>query len=598
MQTKQEKVIEEEILKEISPEEMLQTVEFLSERIGGPRLPGTPKEYNAAVYVKNRFESYGVPAEIEELDCYVDRSVESQLRILSPEMKDVICESFGWSFSTQPGGVTSDVVGLDYGTLEEYRRVDVAGKIILCRSGKIRRGEKAKHAEEHGAAGLIMIAPFPGNIISQLGTIGKLRHIPAVTVSYEDGQYLRQLLEKGSVTARLKVTSIREWAKTYNVTATLVGLKRPDEEISVGAHLDNWGPGAYDGGSQLAGVLELARIFSKFREKIGRTIIFEGWGGHEHGMYGSTHRVFDKEPAHVQRHLVFHMTLGPTFGWKDFKVDENTELRTNTSPEIQDFLREIVNEQGLGKTWATDYPTFTGADHVLYFLAGITSMHARGWFLSTKTPIWHATALDTFRSLRVDQKALEDTKKLMKLWGTIILRIANSEALPYNYVRWGERLRTEFETYSCTAVDFSRIIQESKELEKLAGELNAQISKIAALSQSPKQEKRVREIYDKVNKALIQPSRMIIPCIHNVDSYRRGEWVQPWPEKVQTLPITALPKMCEEIANLKMETKAFTEAKEHLETETDRLARTLKKAGGVLNQITKEVISLAGIQET
>lgn len=44
------------------------------------RLRGSTQEYNATVYVKNVFESYGLTAEIEVLDVYLDQPIESKLK--------------------------------------------------------------------------------------------------------------------------------------------------------------------------------------------------------------------------------------------------------------------------------------------------------------------------------------------------------------------------------------------------------------------------------------------------------------------------------------------------------------------------------------
>lgn len=81
-----------------------------------------------------------------------------------------------------------------------------------------------------------------------------------------------------------------------NVLAVMPGLSLPDEWIVVGAHYDsrnpNGGPsgaanspGAEDNASGCAGVLEMARLFSRFRAQ--RTMIFICFSGEEQGLWGS-----------------------------------------------------------------------------------------------------------------------------------------------------------------------------------------------------------------------------------------------------------------------------------------------------------------------
>ncbi|XP_060559269.1 N-acetylated-alpha-linked acidic dipeptidase 2-like [Ruditapes philippinarum] len=60
------------------------------------------------------------------------------------------------------GDVKGDVVYVNYGRVEDFQflernmSINVTGKIVLARYGKIFRGNKVRHAEEHGAIGIIL----------------------------------------------------------------------------------------------------------------------------------------------------------------------------------------------------------------------------------------------------------------------------------------------------------------------------------------------------------------------------------------------------------------------------------------------------------
>ncbi len=67
----------------------------------------------------------------------------------------------GWNAFSGSGDVTGEVVYANYGRKEDFERleewgVDVRGKVVVARYGGNFRGYKAKYAEAHGAAGLIM----------------------------------------------------------------------------------------------------------------------------------------------------------------------------------------------------------------------------------------------------------------------------------------------------------------------------------------------------------------------------------------------------------------------------------------------------------
>jgi hypothetical protein len=87
----------------------------------------------------------------------------------------------------------------------------------------------------------------------------------------------------------------------YNVIATKIGKTNPDAFYLVGAHFDSVNededgesfspgcdkaPGACDNASGVAGVLELARVFSKLETE--STVVFVAFGAEETGICGST----------------------------------------------------------------------------------------------------------------------------------------------------------------------------------------------------------------------------------------------------------------------------------------------------------------------
>jgi hypothetical protein len=78
----------------------------------------------------------------------------------------------------------------------------------------------------------------------------------------------------------------------YNVVGVKKGLVRPQEYYLVGAHYDSMSgnpcqtaPGANDNASGIAGVMELARVFSKLKTEA--SIIFVAFSGEEVGLLGS-----------------------------------------------------------------------------------------------------------------------------------------------------------------------------------------------------------------------------------------------------------------------------------------------------------------------
>ena len=102
---------------------------------------------------------------------------------------------------------------------------------------------------------------------------------------------------------------VRRSAPAANVVGVLEGSdpKLKSEVIVVGAHYDHLGRGgegsgslgregeihhgADDNASGTAGLLELARLFSRERALTRRTVVFVAFGGEEEGLIGSSHYV-------------------------------------------------------------------------------------------------------------------------------------------------------------------------------------------------------------------------------------------------------------------------------------------------------------------
>jgi len=247
-----------------------------------------------------------------------------------------------FSFSSN-GKLEAPVVFAGYGITDKAKRyddyagIDVTGKIVLVLRHEPNEGqtpsqqasftEKAVNAKMHGARGVILINDFaahPGKV----DEVEKFAHIEGpsdagvffvqvrVAVAWNwfqaEGRDLQKIAsdmnhsEKPNsfALAKLKVTLDvdvkHDTAMAHNVAAYLPG--ETPEYVVVGAHYDHLGlggefslapsqtgtihPGADDNASGTAGVIELARWFSR-QPKQKRGILFLTFAGEELGLFGS-----------------------------------------------------------------------------------------------------------------------------------------------------------------------------------------------------------------------------------------------------------------------------------------------------------------------
>ncbi len=114
------------------------------------------------------------------------------------------------------------------------------------------------------------------------------------------------------------LTVQHETAESRNVIAKRTGKAAPDEVVMFGAHWDAYGigkpdaqgrtvrPGANDDALGVAGVLELARLFSAAPAP-DRTLVFALWTGEERGLLGS--ETYAVNPVYAPGKTVANLTL-------------------------------------------------------------------------------------------------------------------------------------------------------------------------------------------------------------------------------------------------------------------------------------------------
>ncbi|XP_077996989.1 N-acetylated-alpha-linked acidic dipeptidase 2-like [Glandiceps talaboti] len=171
--------ITEKLLEILQKSKIEEHLRYLTSK---PHLAGTTADRDNAYYVKNEFTKYGldhievIPYDV--LLSYPDLNNTNHAYLLSSngdveftskayekpltdiENRTDIVPPFN-AYAAN-GTVKGQLVYVNYARIEDFQflernlSVDVTGKIVIARYGKIFRGDKAHHAEIFGAAGLIL----------------------------------------------------------------------------------------------------------------------------------------------------------------------------------------------------------------------------------------------------------------------------------------------------------------------------------------------------------------------------------------------------------------------------------------------------------
>jgi len=305
-------------------------------------MAGTEASHRVAEWLREQYESYGFDANIVSYQVWLPMPVEVHLELVAPERQTLATQeqpydedkdtfdrraAIGFNTYSPSGEVSAPVIYVNYGNVEDYREIEtrgisVEGKIVLARYGKSYRGIKARLAEEHRAAGLILYSDpeddgydagdvfphgawrprssiqrgsilytelYPGDPLTPgiaatpdakriaPADAANLPHIPTMPINSQDAAVILGYLDgpkvprswqgglpmtyhlgPGGAQAHMKISMDYEMHTIYDVVSRLRG-EDDNEWIVLGNHHDAWVYGAVDPGSGTSVMLETAR---------------------------------------------------------------------------------------------------------------------------------------------------------------------------------------------------------------------------------------------------------------------------------------------------------------------------------------------------
>ena len=447
-----------------------------------------PDDVNAAMeIVAERLTAFGVAHKIHEPELYLSlpgvatvklgnrrlRAKPSSFSLSLPEglkapLLHVPAQAAGGQRSVSEMGV--DAAGL---TAD-----DVAGRIVLT-EGFALPGIVTPLAEL-GAAAVVAINPgidiHWGTCTTVWGAPGlddlpRKPKIPVVAVNRPDGDLLVEAAAQGKA-AKLTCELEEGWFRQKVVIATIPGTVSAIEFVLLHGHLDSWDVGVGDNATGDACMLELARVLSRHRHKLRRTVRIAWWPGHSTGRYAGSTWFADEFGRVLDRYCVAQVDCdSPGCRW----ATEYTKL--SCMAEARPLVTEVIQEVA-GKTPECVRPPRAG-DYAFNNI-GLTSFY----MLSSKMPDdlraekgyypvggcggnigWH-TENDT---LEIADRDILMTD--MKVYLLSVLRVAMAEHLPFDWRIAVNDLAQTVERYEAAAGGRLDLQQVRRGIEVLSEQL-------------------------------------------------------------------------------------------------------------------------------
>lgn len=285
------------------------------------RIQGSKYEYDATKYVAQELKKWGLN------DIAIQRAPVRE-PVWQPSKIELIVKShegeryqFKSAMTAFPSGITDEngitapieYVGL--GTRADLRGKNIKGKIallyvrawegVLMHSGHL---AALRLVEQYDAAGVILWIDLPGNekFAAQLfSREGFLTDVPWTNIGYEDGLYLRKLIEHSPINTPPEVTltvagKMNGNLTTQNLIAQLPGSS--EETIMLTAHIDGFFNATLDNGTGVSALMALAHHYSQIpQSKRKYNLLFVVTGDHEQSGAGGIHTFIEGNPELLKK---------------------------------------------------------------------------------------------------------------------------------------------------------------------------------------------------------------------------------------------------------------------------------------------------------
>lgn len=501
-------VIEREIISHIDANQLM---DFNREIAKEVRLSGSEEELRAFKFAQKTLESFGLETELSFHEAYISLPRKASLKVGDI---DVPCITHSMAPSTIEGDLLGESVYI--GDYSDDKLSLCKGKICVV-EGIASPEVIAKLSGAGTLAAVFINGPYTHEMIVSTvwgsptaENISQMPKIPVVSVNDDSGEILKKSISEGKSQVELHTEVETKWTAIPTLIAEIKGEEEPEHFVLFSGHIDSWHYGAMDNGSANAAMLEVARVLSKYKEHMKRSIRFAFWSGHSHGRYAGSQAYCDKHREEIHENCVMHFYVD-SVGGKGATILSESNCMSETKDIASLYVKELSGQDYIGSRygkyadqsfWGAGVPSlYMGmseqrlsndpmSQKVFQVFAG-KEAGGFGWW-------WH-TVEDT-----IDKIDPDNLKRDCKIYALSIFKVLSDPIVPINQLAAVQEIKDTIKNYQEVAGDKINLDLTMERLNELEEVLTKAQSNLLSSGLSIEDRKEL-------NKRIMGISRNLVP---------------------------------------------------------------------------------------
>jgi len=284
---------------------------------------------------------------------------------------------------------------------------------------------------------------------------------PVAPKTWQGGHPIEYRLGGERVRVRMKVAMDNRVGPNYVVEGRIRGSELPVEWIGLGNHRDGWEFGGVDPSSGTASLMEVTRGLGELLKsgtRPRRTLVFCSWDGEEVGLTGST-EWGEQFADELKAKAVAYLNVDSSASGPDFEpqaVGSLAPLVVDLARELQDpatghpLVEALRAARAKARADAGDRAPVvdddlvdvrigSGSDHTVFLNhLGVPTI---GLSFDGPYGVYHSAYDGFYWMNRFGDPGYRYHVLLSRIWGTLALRLANADLLPFDFAACARHLR-------------------------------------------------------------------------------------------------------------------------------------------------------------